>query len=102
MPESASTPAETTEAVAAEPVATAGAEASAPVAAAAQHYNDDTTLSEYLESLLVTVLLYRNISSVARMAWVLFAGVLAALTGVIVSGFAHAAATDAAPIVMRT
>jgi amino acid transporter len=43
--------------------------------------------------LLVTVLLYRNISSVARMAWVLFAGVLAALTGVIVSGFAHAAAT---------
>ncbi|MFZ0339553.1 MAG: APC family permease [Terracidiphilus sp.] len=43
--------------------------------------------------LLVTVLLYRNISSVARMAWVLFAGVMAALTGVIVSGFAHAAAT---------
>jgi amino acid transporter len=43
--------------------------------------------------LLVTALLYRNISSVARMAWVLFAGVLAALTGVIVSGFAHAAAT---------
>jgi amino acid transporter len=43
--------------------------------------------------LLVTALLYRNISSVARMAWVLFAGVVAALTGVIVSGFAHAAAT---------
>ena len=43
--------------------------------------------------LLVTALLYRNISSVARMVWVLFAGVLAALTGVIVSGFAHAAAT---------
>ena len=43
--------------------------------------------------LLVTVLLYRNISSVARMAWVLFAGVIAALTGVIVSGFARATAT---------
>lgn len=43
--------------------------------------------------LLVTALLYRNISSVARMAWVLFAGVFAALAGVIVSGFAHAAST---------
>ena len=28
-----------------------------------------------------------------RLAWVLFAGVLAAIAGVIVSGFAHAAAT---------
>jgi len=43
--------------------------------------------------LLVTALLYRNLRSVTRLAWVLFAGVLAALTGVIVSGFAHAAAT---------
>jgi signal peptidase I len=53
-----STPAETSEAVAAEPVATAVA-ATNPAAEAAQtqHYNDDTTLSEYLESLLVTVLL---------------------------------------------
>ncbi len=42
--------------------------------------------------LLVTVLLYRNIRSVARMAWVLFAGVIAALAGVIVSGFAQSAA----------
>src|SRR5580658_2686226 len=57
MPESVSTPAETTEAVAAEPLATAGAEASAPVAAAAQYYHEDTSISEYLESLLVTVLL---------------------------------------------
>src|SRR5580698_2605341 len=57
MPESVSTPAETTEAVAAEPLATAGAEASAPVAETAHHHDDDTTLSEYLESLLVTVLL---------------------------------------------
>ena len=42
--------------------------------------------------LLVTVLLYRNISSVARMAWVLFGGVMAAIAGVIVSGFANATA----------
>jgi len=43
--------------------------------------------------LLVTGLLYRNLSSITRLAWVLFAGVLAAIAGVIVSGFAHAAAT---------
>jgi amino acid transporter len=40
--------------------------------------------------LLVTALLYRNLSSVTRLAWILFAGVMAALTGVIVSGFTHA------------
>ena len=40
--------------------------------------------------LLVTALLYRNLSSVTRLAWVLFAGVLAAIAGVIVSGFGHA------------
>ena len=40
--------------------------------------------------LLVTALLYRNLKSVTRMAWVLFAGVMAALIGVIVSGFAYA------------
>jgi amino acid transporter len=44
--------------------------------------------------LLVTALLYRNLSSITRLAWLLFAGVLAAIAGVIVSGFAHAAATD--------
>jgi len=43
--------------------------------------------------LLVTALLYRNLSSVTRLAWVLFAGVLAAIAGVITSGFAHATAT---------
>ena len=43
--------------------------------------------------LLVTVLLYRNLTSITRLAWVLFAGVMAAIAGVIVSGFAHAAAT---------
>jgi amino acid transporter len=42
---------------------------------------------------LVTALLYRNLSSITRLAWLLFAGVLAAIAGVIVSGFAHAAAT---------
>lgn len=62
-----------------------------PVAALpAVHYSNFAAAAACL---LVTVLLYRNISSVARMAWVLFAGVLAALSGVIVSGFAHAAAT---------
>ena len=43
--------------------------------------------------LFVTWLLYRRISIITGMAWVLFAGVMAALAGVIVSGFAHAAAT---------
>ena len=43
--------------------------------------------------LLVTALLYRNLSSVTRLAWVLFAGVLTAIAGVIVSGFAHASQT---------
>jgi amino acid transporter len=63
----------------------------APIAALpAVHY---ANFAAAAACLLVTVLLYRNISSVTRMAWVLFAGVLAALTGVIVSGFAHAAAT---------
>jgi amino acid transporter len=41
--------------------------------------------------LLVTALLYRNLSAVTRLAWVLFAGVLAAIAGVIASGFARAA-----------
>jgi amino acid transporter len=41
--------------------------------------------------LTVTALLYRNLKSVTRLAWVLFAGVMAALVGVIVSGFAYAA-----------
>jgi amino acid transporter len=40
--------------------------------------------------LVVTALLYRNLSSITRLAWVLFAGVMAAMAGVITSGFAHA------------
>ena len=51
--------------------------------------------------LLVTALLYRNLSSVTRLAWVLFAGVLAAIAGVIVSGFAHAAAAEAGRCLLR-
>ena len=43
--------------------------------------------------LFVTWLLYRRLSIVTGMAWVLFAGVMAAIAGVIVSGFAHAAAS---------
>jgi amino acid transporter len=41
---------------------------------------------------LVTALLYRNLSQVTRLAWILFAGVMAAIAGVIISGFAHASA----------
>ena len=42
--------------------------------------------------LMVTWMLYRRLSIVTGMAWVLFFGVMAAITGVIVSGFAHASA----------
>ena len=42
--------------------------------------------------LLVMALLYRRLSIVTGTAWVLFVGVLAAIAGVIVSGFAHASA----------
>ena len=42
--------------------------------------------------LLVTALLYRRLSVVTGTAWVLFIGVMAAIAGVIVSGFAHASA----------
>lgn len=45
--------------------------------------------------LLVTALLYRNLSSITRLAWILFAGVMAAIAGVIVSGFTHAATMGA-------
>jgi len=63
----------------------------APIAALpALHYSNFAAAAACL---LVTALLYRNLSSITRLAWVLFAGVIAALTGVIVSGFAHAAAT---------
>ncbi|MGD0914221.1 MAG: amino acid permease, partial [Terracidiphilus sp.] len=64
---------------------------SSPIAALpALHYSN---IAAAAACLLVTALLYRNLSSITRLAWVLFAGVIAALTGVIVSGFTHAAAT---------
>jgi amino acid transporter len=64
---------------------------SAPIAALpALHYSNFAAAAACL---LVTALLYRNLSSVTRLAWVLFVGVLTAITGVIISGFAHAAAT---------
>jgi len=45
-----------------------------------------------LVCLMVTWMLYRRLSIVTGMAWVLFMGVMAAIAGVIVSGFAHASA----------
>jgi len=63
----------------------------APLAALpALHYSSFTAAGACL---LVTALLYRNLSAVTRLASVLFAGVLAAIAGVIVSGFAHAASS---------
>ena len=63
----------------------------APMAAwPAMHYANFAAAGACL---LVTALLYRNLSSITRLAWVLFAGVMAAMAGVIASGFAHAAAT---------
>jgi amino acid transporter len=60
---------------------------SAPIAALPSlHY---TGFAAAGACLLVTALLYRNLSSITRLAWVLFAGVLAAIAGVIISGFAH-------------
>jgi amino acid transporter len=62
----------------------------APISALpALHYSNFAAASACL---LVMLLLYRNLSAVTRLAWVLFAGVMAAMAGVIASGFAHAAA----------
>lgn len=63
----------------------------APLAALpALHYSNVVAAAMCL---LVTALLYRNLSSITRLAWVLFCGVMAALIGVIVSGFSAAAAS---------
>jgi amino acid transporter len=67
-----------------------GLDAAPFIALPALHY---ANFAAAAACLLVTVLLYRNLSSITRLAWVLFAGVLAAIAGVIVSGFADAAAT---------
>ncbi len=62
----------------------------APIAAIpALHY---ANFAAAFACLLVMLLLYRNLAAVTRLAWVLFAGVMAAMAGVIASGFAHAAA----------
>ena len=67
----------------------------APIAALpALHY---TGFAAAGACLLVTALLYRNLSSITRLAWVLFAGVLTAIAGVIVSGFAHGWQMPASP-----
>ncbi|HWE85434.1 MAG TPA: APC family permease [Terracidiphilus sp.] len=59
----------------------------APIAALpALHY---ASFAAAAACLLVTALLYRNLSAVTRLAWILFAGVLTAIAGVIVSGFAR-------------
>ena len=64
---------------------------SAPIAALpALHYGNFVAAATCL---LVTALLYRNLSSITRLAWVLFCGVMAALAGVIVSGFSAASAS---------
>jgi amino acid transporter len=63
----------------------------APIAALpALHFS---SLAAALACLLVTWMLYRRLSIVTGMAWVLFFGVMAAIAGVIVSGFAYAAAS---------
>jgi len=53
----------------------------------ALHY---ANLAAAAACLTVTWMLYRRLSIVTGMAWVLFVGVMAAIAGVIVSGFAHA------------
>jgi amino acid transporter len=62
----------------------------APVAALPNlHYGN---LVAAAVCLMVTWMLYRRLSIVTGLAWVLFLGVMAAIAGVIVSGFAHASA----------
>ena len=50
------------------------------------HY---TTLSAASSCLLVVVLLYRNVRSITRMAWVLWVGVVFTICAVIFAGFTH-------------
>ncbi|HEX4756321.1 MAG TPA: APC family permease [Terracidiphilus sp.] len=62
-----------------------------PIAALpALHYSNFAAAAACL---VMTSLLYRNLKTVTWMAWVMFAGVLVSIAGVIFSGFAHAAAT---------
>ncbi len=50
------------------------------------HY---TTLSAASSCVLVVVLLYRNVRSITRMAWVLWVGVVFTICAVIFAGFTH-------------
>jgi amino acid transporter len=63
----------------------------APFAAFAMlHYSNFAAAAACL---MMTWLLYRNLKTVQWMAWVMFIGVLVSISGVILSGFAHASAT---------
>jgi amino acid transporter len=48
-----------------------------------------TSLLAAATCLIAVALLYRNVRSIARLAWLLWAGVLLTMGGVIVAGFAH-------------
>ena len=56
-----------------------------------------TSLIAAAACLLVTALLYRNLTAVARMAWILFFGVLVTIVGVVASGAAVSARLHPAP-----
>lgn len=56
-----------------------------------------TSLIAAAACLLVTVLLYRNLTAVARMAWILFFGVIITIVGVVASGATVAARLHPAP-----
>ena len=56
-----------------------------------------TSLIAATACLLVTALLYRNLTAVARMAWILFFGVLVTIVGVVASGAAVSARLHPAP-----
>ena len=55
-----------------------------------------TNLAAAATCITVTALLYRNLTSIAKTAWVLFGGVLLTVAGVIVSGFVTGGRLDAA------
>src|SRR5271154_7432687 len=48
-----------------------------------------TNLAAAATCIITVVLLYRNVRSITRMAWVLWAGVLLTIGGVILAGFTH-------------
>ena len=55
-----------------------------------------TNVAAAVTCVLVTALLYRNLTSIAKTAWVLFAGVLLTVAGVIISGFVTGGRIDIA------